>query len=111
MSYNNYNNPTSNYGPPSYSSNQGSDDKSMRSVFVGNIPYSATEDSLRDIFSEVGNVISFKIVHDRDTGRSKGFGFCEYQNEEMAKSAMRNLNGYEYAGRSLRVDNPSRNSR
>jgi len=80
-------------------------DKSMRSVFVGNIPYEVTDDKLKDIFSEVGPVVSFKMVFDRDTGKPKGYGFCEYKDQETALSAMRNLNGYEIAGRTLRVDN------
>ncbi|XP_033112667.1 cleavage stimulation factor subunit 2-like [Anneissia japonica] len=80
-------------------------DRSMRSVFVGNIPYEATEDKLKDIFSEVGPVLSFRLVFDRETGKPKGYGFCEYQDQETALSAMRNLNGYELNGRQLRVDN------
>ncbi|RVE43176.1 hypothetical protein evm_012164 [Chilo suppressalis] len=80
-------------------------DKSMRSVFVGNIPYEATEEKLKDIFSEVGPVLLFKLVFDRETGKPKGYGFCEYKDQETALSAMRNLNGYEIGGRSLRVDN------
>lgn len=72
---------------------------------VGNIPYEITEEKLKDIFSEVGPVISFRLVFDRDTGKPKGYGFCEYQDQETALSAMRNLNGYELSGRSLRVDN------
>jgi len=80
-------------------------DKSLRSVFVGNIPYEATEEKLKDIFSEVGQVVSFKLVFDRETGKPKGYGFCEYKDQETALSAMRNLNGVEIAGRTLRVDN------
>lgn len=80
-------------------------DKSMRSVFVGNIPYEATEEKLKDIFSEVGPVISLKLVFDRESGKPKGYGFCEYKDQETALSAMRNLNGYEIGGRALRVDN------
>nr|CAI5853682.1 unnamed protein product [Callosobruchus analis] len=80
-------------------------DKSMRSVFVGNIPYEATEEKLKDIFAEVGQVLSFKLVFDRETGKPKGYGFCEYRDQETALSAMRNLNGYEIGGRNLRVDN------
>jgi len=80
-------------------------DKSRRSVFVGNIPYEATEEKLKDIFSEVGAVVSFKLVYDRETGKPKGYGFCEYKDQETALSAMRNLNNFEIAGRSLRVDN------
>lgn len=77
----------------------------MRSVFVGNIPYEATEEKLKDIFSEVGPVISLKLVFDRESGKPKGYGFCEYKDQETALSAMRNLNGYEIGGRALRVDN------
>uniref|UniRef100_A0A3Q4I3Y2 Cleavage stimulation factor, 3' pre-RNA, subunit 2 n=1 Tax=Neolamprologus brichardi TaxID=32507 RepID=A0A3Q4I3Y2_NEOBR len=70
----------------------------------GNIPYEATEEQLKDIFSEVGLVVSF-LVYDRETGKPKGYGFCEYQDQETALSAMRNLNGREFSGRALRVDN------
>uniref|UniRef100_A0A8V5HHB8 Uncharacterized protein n=1 Tax=Melopsittacus undulatus TaxID=13146 RepID=A0A8V5HHB8_MELUD len=72
---------------------------------VGNIPYEATEEQLKDIFSEVGPVVSFRLVYDRETGKPKGYGFCEYQDQETALSAMRNLNGREFSGRALRVDN------
>ncbi|CAB1337169.1 unnamed protein product, partial [Coregonus sp. 'balchen'] len=71
----------------------------------GNIPYEATEEQLKDIFSEVGLVVSFRLVYDRETGKPKGYGFCEYQDQETALSAMRNLNGREFSGRALRVDN------
>jgi len=80
-------------------------DKSVRSVFVGNIPYEATEEKLKEIFTEVGPVVSFKLVYDRETGKPKGYGFCEFKDQETALSAMRNLNGFEIAGRTLRVDN------
>merc|ERR1712240_988331 len=65
----------------------------------------ATEEKLKDIFSEVGQVVSFKLVFDRETGKPKGYGFCEYKDQETALSAMRNLDGFEIAGRKLRVDN------
>lgn len=71
---------------------------------MGNIPYDASEEKLKDIFSEVGPVISFKLVYDRESGKPKGYGFCEYRDQETASSAMRNLNGHELAGRNLRVD-------
>lgn len=79
-------------------------ERSSRSVFVGNIPYEATEERLKDLFSEVGPVVSFRLVFDRETGKPKGYGFAEYQDMETAMSAMRNLNGRELLGRSLRVD-------
>lgn len=80
-------------------------ERSLRSVFVGNIPYEATEEQLKDVFCEVGPVVSFRLVYDRETGKPKGYGFCEYKDQETALSAMRNLNGYEFNGRALRVDN------
>ncbi|XP_050100332.1 cleavage stimulation factor subunit 2-like [Anopheles aquasalis] len=80
-------------------------DKSLRSVFVGNIPYDATEEALKEIFCEVGLVMSMKLVYDRESGKPKGYGFCEYKDKETALSAMRNLNGYVFGGRPLRVDN------
>jgi len=80
-------------------------DRPLRSVFVGNIPYEVTEEKLKEIFSEVGPVVSMKLVYDRETGKPKGYGFCEYKDIETAMSAMRNLNGFEINGRILRVDN------
>ncbi|XP_078447388.1 cleavage stimulating factor 64 isoform X3 [Wolffia australiana] len=75
-----------------------------RCVFVGNIPYDATEEQLVQICEEVGPVVSFRLVLDRETGKPKGYGFCEYKDEETALSARRNLHGYEINGRQLRVD-------
>ncbi|ONK77479.1 uncharacterized protein A4U43_C02F6960 [Asparagus officinalis] len=75
-----------------------------RCVFVGNIPYDASEEQLIQICEEVGPVVSFRLVLDRETGKPKGYGFCEYKDEETALSARRNLQGYEINGRQLRVD-------
>ncbi|CAL5209322.1 unnamed protein product [Lathyrus oleraceus] len=75
-----------------------------RCVFVGNIPYDATEEQLIEICQEVGPVVSFRLVIDRETGKPKGYGFCEYKDEETALSARRNLQGYDINGRQLRVD-------
>lgn len=75
-----------------------------RRVFVGNIPYDVTEEQLVQICEEVGPVVSFRLVIDRETGKPKGYGFCEYKDEETALSARRNLQGYEINGRQLRVD-------
>lgn len=82
-------------------------DRSVRSVFVGNIPYDATEEKLRDIFNTIGPVLSFRIVYDRETGKPKGYGFCEYKDKETAESAIRNLNKCDFGGRQLRVDRAS----
>jgi RNA recognition motif-containing protein len=75
-----------------------------RSVFVGNIPYDATEEDLMGLFREVGPVVSFRLVYDKETGRPKGMGFCEFADAAAAQSALRNLNGREFKGRTLRVD-------
>jgi len=80
-----------------------SSSNNSRSVFVGNIPYEATEESLKEIFSQVGPVVSFRLVFDRETGKPKGYGFVEYRDSQTALSAMRNLNGYEINARALRV--------
>ncbi|CAN4086014.1 unnamed protein product [Withania somnifera] len=79
-------------------------DSQRRCVFVGNIPYDATEEQLIQICEEVGPVVSFRLVIDRETGKPKGYGFCEYKDEETALSARRNLQSYEINGRKLRVD-------
>ncbi|KAF9211713.1 Cleavage stimulation factor subunit 2 [Podila verticillata] len=73
-------------------------------VFVGNIPYEQTEEQLIEIFSEVGPVVSFRLLFERETGKPRGYGFCEYQDERTAASAVRNLNGREIGNRSLKVD-------
>ncbi|KAG0363567.1 hypothetical protein BG005_010765 [Podila minutissima] len=73
-------------------------------VFVGNIPYEQTEEQLIDIFSEVGPVVSFRLVFERETGKPRGYGFCEYHDERTAASAVRNLSGREIGNRSLKVD-------
>ncbi|CAG8480489.1 8895_t:CDS:2, partial [Cetraspora pellucida] len=70
----------------------------------GNIPYELTEEQLTEVFKEVGPVVSFRLVFDRDSGRPRGYGFCEYHDAETAASAVRNLNNVEVGGRQLRVD-------
>ncbi|BFZ56947.1 hypothetical protein PYCC9005_003997 [Savitreella phatthalungensis] len=72
-------------------------------VFVGNIPYEFTEEQLTDVFRQCGPVRQFRLVFDRDSGRPKGYGFCEYGDASSAQSALRNLDGYEISGRALRV--------
>ncbi|KAJ3036657.1 hypothetical protein HDV00_002481 [Rhizophlyctis rosea] len=75
-----------------------------RVVFVGNIPYDLTEPQLIEIFNEVGPVVSFRLLFDRDSGKPKGYGFCTFQDADTAASAVRNLNGYDVGGRQLRID-------
>ncbi|KAI3859566.1 hypothetical protein MKX03_022928 [Papaver bracteatum] len=72
-----------------------SSNSKQRNVFVGNIPYDTTEEQLVQICEEVGPVVSFRLVIDRETRKPKGFGFCEYKDEETALSARRILQGYE----------------
>ena len=78
--------------------------KPMSVVFIGNIPYDTTEEQLMSLFSTVGPVQSLRLVFDRETGKPKGYGFCEYQDTETARSCVRNLSNYELNGRNLRLD-------
>ncbi|KAI9727287.1 MAG: hypothetical protein M1828_006906 [Chrysothrix sp. TS-e1954] len=78
--------------------------KASRVVFIGNIPYGQSEEQVTDIFSSVGQVNGFRLVHDKETGRPKGFGFMEFSDADAAASAVRNLNDHEINGRRLRVD-------
>ncbi|MBD98511.1 MAG: RNA-binding protein [Verrucomicrobia bacterium] len=71
-------------------------------IYVGNIPYKATEDDLGNLFAEFGDVSSVKIIQDKFTGRSKGFGFVE-MNDEAGVNAIESLDGYEHMGRNLVV--------
>lgn len=73
-------------------------------IYVGNLPFSATSESLNDMFSAFGKVDSAKIVMDRDTGRSKGFGFVEMSSNDEAQAAIEKLNGQDMGGRSLVVN-------
>ncbi|MEW6571970.1 MAG: RNA-binding protein, partial [Nitrospirota bacterium] len=75
----------------------------MRKIYVGNIPYDATEEDLRELFSEYGEIESLKIIPDQFTGRSKGFGFIEMVNEEDANKAMAALHGKDFKGKTLTV--------
>merc|ERR1719215_1427189 len=79
------------------------------SVFVGNIPWSATENDLIDLFSAHGEVVKFRILTDRETGRPQGMGFCEFSDEASCQQAIDGLNGQDFNGRALRVDHAKRN--
>ncbi len=74
-----------------------------KKIYVGNLPYSVNDSALEGIFSEIGTVESAKVVTDRDTGRSKGFGFVEMSTEQEAEAAIDRFNGTEYEGRTLKV--------
>lgn len=73
-------------------------------IYVGNLSYNLTEDELRQAFEEYGQVVSAKIIMDRYSGRSKGFGFVEMPSDEEAKSAISGANGKELKGRELKVN-------
>lgn len=73
-------------------------------LFVGGLPYAVTDDQLREIFAEVGTVESAKVIVDRETNRSKGFGFVEMSTEAEAKAAIEKLNNKEVDGRAITVN-------
>jgi RNA recognition motif-containing protein len=73
-------------------------------LYVGNLPYSASDDSLRELFASAGTVTSATVITDRMSGRSKGFGFVEMGSEEEAKAAIDMFNGKELEGRALTVN-------
>ena len=75
-----------------------------KKIYVGNLPFSATNESLSEMFASFGKVDSSKIVTDRDTGRSKGFGFVEMADSSEADAAIEKLNGADFGGRSLTVN-------
>jgi RNA recognition motif-containing protein len=79
-------------------------------IYVGNLNYAATNEDLENLFSEYGAVDSAKVIIDRETRRSKGFGFVEMSNDEEGKQAIESLNGTDFMGRPLKVDQ-SRNDR
>lgn len=70
-------------------------------IYVSNIPYTTTEDELRDAFAAFGNVSSARIIKDKLTGKSRGFGFVEMNNDDEAKSALDGMNGAELSGRKI----------
>ena len=73
-------------------------------IYVGNLSYSTTEDSLRVLFEPHGELVTVKLITDRDTGRPRGFGFVEMANDEEAQTAIDAINGQELDGRTLKVN-------
>ena len=73
-------------------------------LYVGNLPFSATDDSLRELFAQSGTVNSARIITDRDTGRSKGFGFVEMSTDAEAQEAISKFNGKDCEGRAMTVN-------
>lgn len=76
----------------------------MYKLFVGGLPFSLTDDELNDAFAQHGKVASAVIIKDRDTGRSKGFGFVEFESDEEGKAAEKALHNTELSGRTITVN-------
>ena len=76
----------------------------MKNIYVGNISYSVTEENIQELFEQHGKVNSVKIIIDRYTQRSKGFGFVEMEDENEANEAINAVNGFEFLGRNLKVN-------
>jgi RNA recognition motif-containing protein len=81
----------------------------LTKLFVGNLPFTATEDSLRTLFAEHGTVETIALISDRDTGQPRGFGFIEMGNADAAR-AMQALNGKDFEGRTLKVSEAQKKS-
>ncbi len=77
--------------------------KNVKKLYVGNLPFSATEDEITELFGQHGTVHSVALINDRETGRPRGFGFVEVDDEAL-QPAIQALDGYEMAGRALRVN-------
>ena len=75
----------------------------MTTIYVGNLPFSATEDDVRALFEKHGSVESVKLINDRETGRPRGFGFVEMSSSD-AQTAIAQVNGFNMGGRPLRVN-------
>ncbi len=73
-------------------------------LFVGNLDYSVTSEELKNMFSEFGNVVDAVVITDRETRRSRGFGFVEFGSEEEAKKAVEAMNGKDINGRKINVN-------
>jgi len=76
----------------------------MSKLYVGNLSWSTTDDSLRDAFSQFGNVVDSIVMKDRETGRSRGFGFITFETPEEAEGAIQGLNEQDLDGRNIRVN-------
>lgn len=73
-------------------------------IYVGNLPYKVSDQELENVFEEFGDVISAKVIKDRESGRSKGFGFVEMADEQEARKAISELDGAEINGRTVKVN-------
>jgi RNA recognition motif-containing protein len=76
----------------------------VKKLYVGNLSYDVDRDGMKEFFSEAGEVVDSVVITDRATGRSKGFGFVEFADEDQAKKALEMFNGKEFDGRTIKVD-------
>lgn len=76
----------------------------MVSIYVGNLLFKTTSEEVRSLFEQHGEVVSVKLITDRDSGRPKGYGFVEMSDETAANNAVEQLNGMEFGGRMLKVN-------
>lgn len=75
-----------------------------KKLYVGNLSYTTSDDDLKNIFSQFGDIVSAKVITDRDTGRSKGFAFVEMTSEDSASAAIEKLDGTDQEGRTIKVN-------
>lgn len=80
----------------------------MTNLFCGNFPWSTTEEDLGNFFSQIGQVSNVRIVLDRETGRSRGFGFVTFANDTDVDTCIQQMNGCDFNGRNLRLDRAER---
>jgi cold-inducible RNA-binding protein len=78
-------------------------EESLMKLYVGNLPYNISDDQLRDMFAKFGTPDSARVITDRDSGQSKGFGFVEFSNDQQAREAL-SLDGTDFGGRALKVN-------
>jgi RNA recognition motif-containing protein len=78
--------------------------ESLKKLYVGNLPFETNEDELREMFEQHGPTVSVRVITDRETGRSRGFGFVEFESDSNAQAALQALDGRDMGGRALRVN-------
>ena len=81
----------------------------MFSSLVGNLPWDVKDEDLKNVFSKVGTIISLRMPTDPESGRSRGFAFCEFKEQESVSVAIKHFNGFELNGRKIRVDSAANN--
>lgn len=91
-------------GIPAYLSETREDTLMNNKLFVGSLPFSTTDEDLAEAFAAFGTVVSARVITDRETGRSKGFGFVEMTNDDEAKAAIDGMDGKELGGRAINVN-------